>query len=57
MKVLRRKQVAAMLGVNVRTVDNWAKAGKMPTPYLLAGIPVWDEAELVRWLQMKKVLQ
>jgi predicted DNA-binding transcriptional regulator AlpA len=54
MQYLRRKQVAARLGIDPRTVDLWRKRGKIPAPSIMNSIPVWDSEELEAWLKAKK---
>jgi predicted DNA-binding transcriptional regulator AlpA len=38
-------------GVNVRTIDRWAKDEKLsfPQPMHIGRRPLWDEAELEAW--------
>lgn len=54
MDTLRRKEVAALLGVAVVTVDKWRASGYLPAPIMLGDVPVWDRAELVAWLNSKR---
>jgi predicted DNA-binding transcriptional regulator AlpA len=47
-RYLRRQTVAERYDVNVQTVDNMVKAGRLPRPYYHGGIrsPRWAEDEL-----------
>jgi predicted DNA-binding transcriptional regulator AlpA len=57
-RYLTQKQVAAYLGICVRSIQYLRKAGTFPepvslTPYILR----WSEAELERWLADKQAAQ
>jgi predicted site-specific integrase-resolvase len=44
----RKAQVALRYGVNTRTVDRWARDGRLPAPVHRGRIPLWDGTELDR---------
>jgi len=48
-KRIRRHGLAEAFGVNIRTIDAWAKRGVIPAPHYLAGsvIPFWFTDETI----------
>jgi hypothetical protein len=46
---IRRRGIANHFGVDIRTVDGWAKRGVIPAPHYLEGspIPFWFTDETV----------
>jgi predicted DNA-binding transcriptional regulator AlpA len=49
--LIRKKDLAKLLGVNVWTIDNWRRAGKFPEPITLSHqIVAWRRADIDRWL-------
>lgn len=50
-RVLSRKEVAAALGVSVRTLDSWVKACKFPAPALILGRPRWRPDDVTRYIE------
>jgi hypothetical protein len=49
-KPLRRGDVAAILGVSDRTLDNWQKSGKMPKSKGIEGCVYWHPEVFYSWL-------
>jgi len=47
-KRIRRQVLAELFGVNIRTVDYWAKHGVIPKPHYLEGsrVPFWYDDEI-----------
>jgi phage terminase Nu1 subunit (DNA packaging protein) len=47
-KRIRRQALAELFGVNIRTVDFWAKNGVIPKPHYLEGsrTPLWYADEI-----------
>jgi predicted DNA-binding transcriptional regulator AlpA len=43
---LRKQQVGARYGIDVRSVDRWAADGRLPQPTHRGRIPIWDQDEL-----------
>ncbi len=63
-RFLNSKEVAALLGVSVRTVSEWASmyqesGGKEGLPSYRFGKRAWafDHAEIERWIEAKRGLQ
>lgn len=52
--MLTPKQVANMLGVNHRTLDNWRAEKKGPPYYKVEGFIRYKEDEVRQWLETKK---
>lgn len=50
-RVLSRKEVAAALGVSVRTLDTWVQACKFPAPALILGRPRWRPQDVTRYIE------
>lgn len=50
-RVLSRKEVAAALGVNVRTLDTWVKKCQFPAPALILGRPRWKEEDITNYIE------
>ena len=49
-RILRRKDVAQLLGLSVFSVDRWTKAGKLPKPISLgARFCGWDRESFEQW--------
>jgi excisionase family DNA binding protein len=42
--LVRHDQLAAWLGVSVRTVRRWAESGELPRPCLTLGAQIWFRA-------------
>lgn len=48
--LLGRREIAAILKVQVNTVDQWRQRGLFPLPRRrIGGSPVWTRADVVRW--------
>jgi predicted site-specific integrase-resolvase len=45
-KFYRKQQVAQRYAIDKRSVDRWARAGKLPAPTYRGKIPLWREDEL-----------
>ena len=47
-KRIRRQALAELFGVNIRTIDHWAKHGVIPKPHYLKGsrVPLWYDDEI-----------
>jgi hypothetical protein len=47
-KRIRRAALAEVFGVNIRTIDLWAKTGTLPSPHYLPGskVPLWFVDEI-----------
>jgi DNA-binding transcriptional MerR regulator len=43
-KPLSREDVAAVLGISIRTLENWVKQGRLPPPTSIAGRRYWHPA-------------
>jgi hypothetical protein len=43
---LRKQQVGARYGIDVRSVDRWSADGRLPLPVYRGRIPLWDQDEL-----------
>jgi prophage regulatory protein len=55
-RILRRHEVARMIGVSPLTISRWAKQGVMP-PQLQIGPAVvgWKEADLLEWIERRRI--
>lgn len=54
-RVLRRSQVVAKIGLSATTIYMLEKAGRFPRHFMLTPrCAVWDEAEVDRWLQLRR---
>ena len=52
---ISKKQVSKILGVSCSTVYRWAKEGHLISPFQLGpNSTVWDEAELYKWIEIRK---
>ena len=49
-ELMTKKQVAALTGVNVSTVDRHVKAGRFPAPTYVFGRPRWRREDVERFL-------
>lgn len=54
-KLLKRDEVAALLGVEPRTLDNWAHRGEGPPFVKIGGLRRYDPVDLRAWVNEKKV--
>ena len=52
-KPLTRQQVSEILGVSVRTLDNWQKASRMPRSVTIEGKVYWHPEIFYSWLDRK----
>lgn len=52
-KLLNRKEVALILGVDAKTLDKYVARGKFPTPARVLGRPRWTETAVRDFLQKK----
>lgn len=53
---ISKKQVSKILGVSCSTVYRWAKEGHLIPPFQLGpNSTVWDEAELYKWIENRKI--
>jgi predicted DNA-binding transcriptional regulator AlpA len=43
---LRKAQVAARYGINVRSLERWVKDGTLPRPLYHSRFPLWRESDL-----------
>jgi hypothetical protein len=45
----RRKSLAQLFDVNVRTIDGWVRRGVLPPPHYLPGspLPFWHDDQIV----------
>lgn len=50
MFILTKKQVAARAHVTPRTIENWVKQGRCPTPFKLGKSCLWSRDEVAAWL-------
>ena len=49
---LRKAEVASLLRVTTRTVENYIKSGRIPAPVRInGGRPLWDHAALLQALR------
>lgn len=55
MRLLSRREAAALLAVPERTLADWAYRGEGPPYYRLGRHARYDEAELLRWLAGQRV--
>ena len=51
--LLSRKQLAAYLAVNERTVDRLRHRG-LPAPFMVGASPRWRKAEIDTWLNRQR---
>lgn len=51
-----KEEVAAILGVEPRTLDNWASLGKGPVYVKVGGHRKYDLADVREWVEARKVL-
>lgn len=57
-KLLRLKEVAAALGVNVRTIRRWLEEKKFPPPdRVLFGLRNWSARRVLAWLELRDWLE
>jgi predicted DNA-binding transcriptional regulator AlpA len=55
MKSIRISAASALTGLAVQTIRNKVSKGEFPRPYKPStSVAVWDEAELLTWLQATK---
>ncbi len=54
--MLTPKQVAEMLGITPRTLDNWRAEKKGPPYYKVEGFIRYNEEEIMKWLESRKQL-
>ncbi len=54
--MLTPKQVAELLGITTRTLDNWRTQHKGPPFFKMEGFIRYSEDELKVWLEAKKQL-
>lgn len=52
-QLLSRRQVAGILDVSVRTLDNWQKCERMPKAVDIGGRVYWHSAVFYAWLDQK----
>jgi predicted DNA-binding transcriptional regulator AlpA len=45
-RFLRKKQLAERYQTSTRTIDRWARAGRLPKPIYLNEFPLWDEDQV-----------
>lgn len=58
MNTLRKQQVAEKLNVSKQCLDKWVREGQFIKPFYLGPqIPVWDEADIDKWLEAQKTQQ
>lgn len=52
-KLVRKRQVAELLGCSTWTIDQWTRRGKFPAPIFISdGAPArWRLGEIKRWLE------
>ena len=57
-KRIRRRGLAGHYGVDIRTIDAWAKRGVIPAPHYLEGspIPFWFDETIDRPLRASSKL-
>jgi len=46
---LNRVELAELLGVHPRTLDQYRRMSGFPKPLLPGGRPIWSRAEVERW--------
>jgi predicted DNA-binding transcriptional regulator AlpA len=53
--LIRKRELARLLGVNPWTIDGWRKAGTIPPPIILSGqIVAWKRSDIEAWLDERK---
>lgn len=50
-----RDEVAAFLGIEPRTLDNWASAGQGPAYVKVGGRRKYDWTDVREWVESRKV--
>lgn len=50
-----KEEVAAILGIEPRTLDNWASLGKGPAYVKVGGCRMYDLADVREWIEARKV--
>jgi DNA-binding transcriptional MerR regulator len=50
-----KERVAEILGIEPRTLDNWASAGKGPVYVKVGGHRMYDLADVREWVEARKV--
>jgi predicted DNA-binding transcriptional regulator AlpA len=51
-KLLKRAEVARILGISLRTLDLYRSKGAIPKPDTTIGrMPRWNEQTILRWLK------
>lgn len=53
--LMTAKEVAAYLGVHPKSVDRWASQGAGPPYVKIEGARRYDRADLLRWVEARKV--
>jgi predicted DNA-binding transcriptional regulator AlpA len=53
--LIRKRDLAVLLGVNSWTIDNWRKRGRIPQPIILSPqIVAWRRADIDAWLRERQ---
>jgi DNA-binding transcriptional MerR regulator len=47
-----KKELAAMFGKTVRTIDRWWKSGRIPKPKKIVGQRYWDREQVEKAKEM-----
>lgn len=50
-KMMTRKEVAAMLRVTPMTLYTWVRKGKFPAPAKILGYPRWKESDVRGYIE------
>lgn len=53
MKLLNAKEIAGLLGISLRKLEQMISEGELPEYVKLGRIRRWDEAQIQKWLQDK----
>jgi predicted DNA-binding transcriptional regulator AlpA len=53
--MVRKRQVAAMLGVDWTTIDNWRRSGRFPKGITLSDqVVVWRLGDVEKWIRERE---
>jgi predicted DNA-binding transcriptional regulator AlpA len=56
LELIRKRELAKILGVHVWTIDYWRRLGRIPPPIILSQqVVAWRRTDIEAWLDDKRV--